>query len=148
MSIFASTDAALAERHRKFVETDFTFEDLTRELLRQCAEFPKGSRARPSFLKRGRKAQGVNYYEATIEVDQSALGPGGKVRGSYMSGGIRTRKKTAFAPRSFCASRRIVKGELKEMAEEALAVILAAKRVAEIFTVMEEGPCSEASTSS
>jgi hypothetical protein len=76
------------------------------------------------------------------------LGPGGKVRGTYLSGGRKGAKKRPFDPRTFTASRRIIKGDLKEMAEEALAVILAAKRVAEIFTVMEEGPCTEASTSS
>lgn len=123
MTIFVFTDEALAEIHEKFLATDFTFEELKNEIQRQCDLFPATARAKPSFFKRGRKAQKDNWFEGDIQAMQSSIKCGGAVRTCWPWVVIH---------------KRMIKGDLKEIARNSFNLILAAKRISEVLTVLED----------
>lgn len=122
-TIFTYTDEALNEIHERFLESDFTFDELKREVERQCRLFPESARAKPSFFKRGRKSKKENWFEGDIQAMQSSLKCGGVARTSWPWVVIH---------------KRLIQGELKEMAREAFNLILAAKKISEVLTVLED----------
>ena len=120
--MLSMTDDVLKQKHQKFLEQDFNFDLLRKELDAESKMFGDAC-AYPRFFKRGRAAKGRNYFEATIEVKSALLKWGGKPTTSYEGHTIH---------------RRIIDGNLKDMAKEAFELILAAKRIAEIVTALEE----------
>lgn len=149
MNIFTLSEKALEEKHKRFMDSDFDFDRMIHFIRGQCDSFPDGSAAHPDIFQRGRAKQKEKFLEAVIKVRQSTLGHGGHAGSKRRSftGGVITVKRNSN--KWITAHRRIIKGTLHEMAEEALATIVAAKRIAEILTVLEEGLChSEENTSS
>lgn len=123
MTIFVFTDEALAEKHEAFLATDFTFDQLKKELQRQCDLFPETARAKPSFYKRGRKSKKENWFEGDILAMQGSLKCGGVPRECWPWVSLH---------------KRLIQGDLKQIARNAFNLILAAKKISEILTVMED----------
>ena len=83
----------------------------------------EGARAKPSFFKRGRKAKKENWFEADIQAMQSSLKCGGLARTSWPWVVIH---------------KRMIQGNLKEIARGCFNMVMAAKKIAEVLTVLEE----------
>lgn len=125
MNIIALTEKALEEKNKTFLQSEFNFDQLLRFVRRQCEAFPDDAVTRADIFRRGRAAKKERFLEATISAKHSKLGHGGHKRDGRSAGKLLT------------IHRRIIKGTLHEMAEEALATIIAAKRICEILTVLE-----------
>lgn len=130
-NIFAHADSAAEQLAAQFQQRDFTYDDLLAEISNWCRAFPKEGPAWPEAYRRG-KTSGVAHPVLGLQIRI-------KIRGALRRNG-----------REYVVHDRMIDGHtfsLKEMAKEAFATILAAKKIAEALTVLEETKCLEAPTS-
>jgi hypothetical protein len=139
MSIFAVPMKELIRHHKRVLKRKrLTYNDVINALQKHCSMFPDASMAWPVMLRR-KKVGDAYRVQAEIHVVKSTCGPGSKEYATIV-------KNTGKRP-DFIAHKRVIEGEnLKEVANQALEIIRAAKAVAEILTVLEETcPSEEAS---
>ena len=139
MSIFAVPMKELTKHHKQVLRRKrLTYDDVINALQKHCSMFPDTSMAWPVMLRR-KKVGNVYRVQAEIHVVKTMCTSSSK---EY----IRIMTNTGKRP-DFIAHKRVIEGEnLRDIANQALEIIRAAKTVAEILTVLEETcPSEEAS---
>lgn len=130
MNIFSYTDEALENEHDLLLKQELSYERLIDKLLDYVRAFPDTAMAWPSVTKR--KGDG-------IEINIKAV----KARAPEECATYKASMQWTGRPPSFVVHKRVIRGDLIEIARLALATIRAAKTISEVLTVLEETKCPD-----